>query len=59
MNQRLITATAVVVMAMAGIAYLMFLAFTWREMQKDRTASYAKVDALLDRLPVKPAGEAG
>jgi hypothetical protein len=39
-----------VVVAM-GAAYLIFLAATWNELQKHRAASFAKIDAILDRMP--------
>lgn len=49
MNQKLITATAVTVIAVAGVAYLIFLIYTWNEMQKNYAMRYQRVDDLLDK----------
>lgn len=52
---RLVPMIAIVIIVAIGVAYLLFLAATWHQLQTDRSASFAKIDKLLDRIPVKPA----
>lgn len=48
---RLAPIVAMVVIVAIGVAYLLFLAATWTQLQRDRTAAFAKVDEILDRIP--------
>lgn len=41
---------AIAVVVVAGMAYLVFLGMTWRQLQDDRITRNEKVDALLDKL---------
>lgn len=62
MNQKVVMVTATAVMVVAGVAYLLFLAFTWSQLQHDRSARYSKVDELIDKVSLvkeKPAAEQG
>lgn len=47
---------AIVVIAVAGLAYLTFLAMTWQAIQADRATRNVKVDALLDKVGAKLDG---
>lgn len=42
-------------LTVACLAYLLFLAAAWNQYQVDRTNRNEQIDALLERLPVKPA----
>lgn len=42
---------AMVVVSLAGLAYMVFLAATWNQYQQDRVSRDAKIDELLDRFP--------
>ena len=57
-KQKLVPYVSLAVVVIAGASYLVFLAFTWRQMQADRSKAYAKVDAVLDKLP-KEGHESG
>jgi len=48
-NPHILTITAMSMIMLAGIAYIIFLAYTWRQLQADRSERYSRVDALLDR----------
>lgn len=50
-NQRLITIIAIGVMLAIFTAYMIFLAYTWQQVQRDRTLALNKVDQFLDRMP--------
>lgn len=60
-NQKLITVIAIGVMLAIFTAYMIFLAYTWQQVQRDRSAALTKVDQFLDRMPktdVKPNASA-
>ncbi len=40
-----------------GVSYMLFLAFTWRQMQADRTRTYSRVDEIIDRMTAKPEAD--
>ena len=42
---------SVIVIVGIGVAYLVFLTFTWSQLQRDRSQRYARIDEALDRLP--------
>ena len=50
---KLAPVVAMVVIVAIGVAYLLFLAATWTQLQRDRTSAFAKVDEILDRIPTK------
>jgi uncharacterized protein YpmB len=51
MNPKLISVIAIGIMLAIFTAYMIFLAYTWQQVQRDRTSALAKVDQYLDRLP--------
>lgn len=53
MNQRLIMIIAIGVMLAIFTAYMLFLTYTWQQLQRDRSVALSKVDEFLDRMPKK------
>jgi hypothetical protein len=49
-ERRLLPIVGVVVIIAIGVAYMIFLASTWTQLQTDRRNAYAKVDAILDQI---------
>ena len=55
LNPKVLSIIAVFVMLAIFAAYMIFLVYTWQQLQNDRGAAIAKVDKLLDRFPVSDA----
>lgn len=51
LNHRLVMIIAIGVMLAIFTAYMIFLAYTWQQLQRDRSVALSKVDEFLDRLP--------
>lgn len=50
-NAKLLPIAAVLIMLAMFVAYMIFLVYTWQQLQRDRSAAMAKVDGILDRMP--------
>jgi len=53
-SPRILGIIAIGIMLAMFTAYMIFLTFTWQQLQNDRRAAFAKVDDLIDRLPKVP-----
>jgi hypothetical protein len=53
MNPKTAAGCVVTLMFIISASYLLFLAASWNAYQSDRTMRDAKLNELLDRLPVK------
>lgn len=54
-NSKLVPVIACLVLVAMFVAYMIFLIYTWQQLQRDRSAAMAKVDGILDRMPRKAA----
>jgi predicted RND superfamily exporter protein len=52
MNPRVVQATAFVMILAVGVSYFIFLYSSYQQWQKDRETRDAKIDQLLERIPV-------
>lgn len=50
---KIIPLLACIALVAMFVAYMIFLVYTWQQLQRDRSAAMAKVDNLLDRMPRK------
>lgn len=46
---------AMVVIVAIGVAYMIYLAATWAQFQRDRASAFARVDEILDRISAQQA----
>lgn len=49
LNPRLVTIIAICVMLAIFVAYMIFLTYTWQQVQRDRSIKVAKFDAAVDK----------
>jgi|HubBroStandDraft_1064217.scaffolds.fasta_scaffold71024_6 hypothetical protein len=54
MSLAVVHLAALCVIIGAGLTYLIFLAVTWQQMQRDRTAAYSRIDKIIDKAEVAP-----
>lgn len=50
-NSKLVPVIACLVLVAMFVAYMIFLIYTWQQLQRDRSAAMARVDGILDRMP--------
>lgn len=50
-NPKLLPLFAMLALVAMFVAYMIFLVYTWQQLQRDRTVAMAKVDGILDRIP--------